>query len=91
MLLLRAVRGSEGLSRTSIEDPDAGLTLTVVQEGGLMHLFTGDTLPIRPRASIALEPVQFMTNAFNRPRQRSDRAAPGRTSVFRFGVEASGA
>jgi aldose 1-epimerase len=84
--------GPEGLSRTSIEDPDAGLTLTVVQEGGLMHLFTGDTLPIRPRASIALEPVQFMTNAFNRPETR-DRIVlpPGRTSVFRFGVEASGA
>jgi len=81
---------ADGLSRTSIEDPDAGLTLTVVQEGGLTHVFTGDTLPIRPRASIALEPVQLMTNAFNRPEVK-DRIAlpPGQTSVFRFGVEAS--
>jgi aldose 1-epimerase len=80
----------DGLSRTRLEDPDTGLTLTVVQEGGLMHVFTGDTLPIRPRASIALEPVQFMTNAFNRPEVK-DRIAlpPGQTSVFRFGVEAS--
>lgn len=83
--------GPDGLSRTSIEDPDAGLTLTVFQEGGLMHVFTGDTLPIRPRASIALEPVQFMTNAFNRP-ETKDRTLlpPGKTSVFRFGVAASG-
>jgi aldose 1-epimerase len=80
----------DGLSRTSLTDPDTGLTVTVFQEGGLMHVFTGDTLPIRPRASIALEPVQFMTNAFNRP-ETKDRVvlAPGRASVFRFGVEAS--
>ena len=81
----------DGLSRTRIEDPDTGLTLTVVQEGGLMHVFTGDTLPNRPRASVALEPVQYMTNAFNRPEAR-DRIvlSPGKASTFRFGVEASG-
>ncbi len=82
---------ADGLSRTRIEDPDTGLTLTVFQEGGLMHVFTGDTLPIRPRASVALEPVQFMTNAFNRPEVR-DRIvlSPGKTSIFRFGVEVRG-
>jgi aldose 1-epimerase len=81
---------ADGLARTHIEDPDTGLTLTVFQAGGLMHVFTGDTLPIRPRASIALEPVQFMTNAFNRPEVK-DRIVlpPGQTSRFRFGVEAS--
>jgi len=79
----------DGLSRTRIEDSRTGLTLTVLQQGGLMHVFTGDTLAIRPRASIALEPVQFMTNAFNRP-EASERIVlpPGETSVFRFGVEA---
>ena len=82
---------ADGLSRTSLTDPDTGLTLTVFQEGGLMHIFTGDTLPIRPRASIALEPVQYLTNAFNRPETRERIVLPpGETSVFRFGVEAGG-
>ncbi len=82
---------ADGLSRTSLADPNTGLTLTVFQEGGLMHVFTGDTLPIRPRASIALEPVQFMTNAFNRPETRERIVLPPReTSTFRFGVEAAG-
>jgi aldose 1-epimerase len=84
--------GADGLSRTRIEDTDAGLTLTVVQEGGLMHVFTGDTLAVRRRASVALEPVQFMTNAFNRPETRERIVLPpGQTSTFRFGVEAGSA
>jgi aldose 1-epimerase len=83
---------NDGLSRTRVEDSGTGLTLTVFQQGGLMHVFTGDTLAIRPRASIALEPVQFMTNAFNRPETRERIVlSPGKTSTFRFGVEAGAA
>jgi aldose 1-epimerase len=60
----------------------------VFQERGLMHVFTGDTLARRPRGALALEPVEFMTNAFNRPECREALAlAPGAERSFRFGVE----
>jgi hypothetical protein len=59
----------------------------VWQETGFMHVFTGDTLPRDQRASIAIEPVEVMTNAFN----RAEFAAaiplpPGQTRRFRCGV-----
>ena len=82
------IADEDGLARTMIEDPEAGIRITVCQEGGLMHVFTGDTLPTRKRASIALEPVMFMTNAFNRPECAADLAlAAGATRVFRFGTK----
>jgi aldose 1-epimerase len=78
-----------GYGRTVLHDPENGLDITVFQEGGLMHVYTGDTLLQRPRKSVALEPVQFMTNSFNQPECRQGiTLAPGKTSVFRCGVEA---
>lgn len=79
---------ADGWCRTWIEDPGCGLRITVFQERGLMHVFTGDTLGRRPRGALALEPVEFMTNAFNRPECREVLAlAPGAERSFRFGVE----
>jgi aldose 1-epimerase len=74
----------DGRSRTTVADP-AGNRLTVWQDSGLMHVFTGDTLARDRRRSLALEPVEVMTDAFN----RCDVAlAPGAARAFRFGVEA---
>lgn len=51
---------------------------------GIWHLFTADTLAFRPRTSIALEPCEFMTNAFNRPEHAPALAlAPGKVSTLR--------
>jgi aldose 1-epimerase len=61
------VPDADGIMRTRIEDSLSGIRITVSQKRGLMHVFTGDVLTIRPRKSIALEPVEFMTNAFARP------------------------
>lgn len=33
---------------------------------GILHVFTGETLPHRPRQSLAYEPCLFMTDQFNR-------------------------
>jgi len=53
-----------------------------------MHVYTADTLGTRRRESIALEPVEFMTNAFNRPECQVDlNLKPGASRRFRFGVE----
>ena len=80
--------GPDGLARTVLRDPDTGNTLTVRQRGGLMHVFTGDTLDRDRRASIALEPVELMTDAFNRPDCRDAVVlAPGAERVFVCGVD----
>ena len=80
---------ADGLARSYIENPDTGLRVAVFQERGLMHVFTGDTLPFRKRNSVALEPVEFMTNAVNRPECAGEIGlAPGAERSFRFGIEA---
>ena len=64
------------------------MKITVFQERGLMHVFTGDTLGRRPRNALALEPIEVLTNAFNRPECRDAiTLAPGAERSFRFGVE----
>ncbi len=61
--------------------------LRVWQFGGSMHVFTGDTLARDRRRSIALEPVEVVTNAFNRADCAGAlRLRPGETRTFRFGV-----
>ena len=84
------IADDDGLVRTRLRDPDSGRSLTVWQHGGLMHVFTGDTLDRGPRSSIALEPVELMTNAFARPDCADALAlAPGAERRFRCGVDAS--
>ena len=64
--------------------------LRIWQQSGSMHVFTGDTLARDRRRSIALEPVEAVTNAFNRDECASAvRLDPGGTRVFRFGVRYS--
>lgn len=56
-----------GHATTTLSDPVTGARLTLRQERGLVHVFTGDTLARGRRASVAVEPVEAMTDAFNRP------------------------
>jgi aldose 1-epimerase len=84
------VPDADGVVRTTLRDPSTGRSLTVWQASGLMHLFTGDTLDRDQRASIALEPVELMTDAFNRSDCYDSVAlAPGEERTFTFGVEVS--
>jgi aldose 1-epimerase len=81
-------RDRAGYSHTLVTNPSSGIGLRISQERGLMHLYTGDSLGREPRRSLALEPVEVMTNAFNRP-DCYDRIAlpPGATRSFRCAVE----
>ena len=80
----------DGWARTTVENTETRRRIVVFQERGLMHVFTGDTLARRPRAAIALEPVEFVTNAFNRPECREGiTLKAGAARRFRFGVEAA--
>ncbi|MFK3777778.1 aldose 1-epimerase [Agrobacterium sp. NPDC089420] len=81
------VASENGLYETRLENRHDGSSLTVWQERGHMHVFTGDTLARGRRHSIALEPVEMPTNAFNH-RELADAITlqPGETRSFRFGV-----
>ncbi|MFJ9631575.1 aldose 1-epimerase [Streptomyces sp. NPDC101175] len=79
--------GADGRTETILSDPATGDELRVWQYGGHLHVFTGDTLTRDRRASIALEPVEATTDAFNRPEHATALALrPGRQREFRFGV-----
>lgn len=79
---------NDGLIRSSIKDPENGLQITVFQRGGVFYAYSADGVKFRPRKSIALEPVQFMTNAFNRPELKDKLSLnPGSSVTFSFGVE----
>lgn len=50
-----------------LRDPTTGVQVSLSQDRGLVHLFTGDTIGRDRRVSVAVEPVETMTDAFNRP------------------------
>jgi aldose 1-epimerase len=58
---------ADGRIRPRLRDPGSGLAVSVWQQSGITLAFTGDTLAgAAARRSIALEPMEAMTNAFNR-------------------------
>ncbi len=83
-------KDNDGLFRSSIYDPQNGLGITMFQKDGFTIVFSGDSLPDRPRKSIAIEPMRFLTNAFNRNEFIEDMTIlPGENKKFTFGVEIS--
>lgn len=79
---------ADGSIRSHLRDPMRGCGLTVWQRGGLVHLFTADTLARGVRRSVAIEPVETMTDAFNRPDCLATiRLDPGASRSFSCGVE----
>jgi len=81
------VPGPGGRTETVLSDPATGDALRVWQHGGYLHVFTGDTLARDRRASLALEPVEAPTDAYNRPEHAGALSLePGRHREFRFGV-----
>lgn len=79
-----------GFSTTSIFDPNNGLKISLSQKGGVTLIFTGDLLTLRPRKSIAIEPLQVITNAFNRSDLREAiTVLPSQKSTFEFRVRIS--
>jgi len=82
------VADPDGRIRTRIVDPASGFGVTVWQERGVMHAFTGDTLKRDARRSIALEPMECMADAFNRPEWADAiRLDPGAERLYRCGIQ----
>jgi aldose 1-epimerase len=82
------VHGSDGRAHTRLRDPATGIGVSVWQEKGVMLAFTADTVTRDVRRSVALEPMESMSNAFNRPDcADAIRLEPGEERQFRCGVE----
>ncbi|MDW2979986.1 MAG: aldose epimerase [Rhodanobacter sp.] len=79
---------ADGRIRTRLRDPASGFAIAVWQERGVMHAFTADTVARGARRSVALEPMECMADAFNRPEcAAAIRLEPGAERRFRCGVE----
>lgn len=82
------VHDEDGRARTRLRDPASGMGIHLWQEHGVMLAFTADTVTRDVRRSIALEPMESMADAFNRPDCASViRLEPGEERQFRCGVE----
>jgi aldose 1-epimerase len=79
---------NNGFAISSIIDDEQGIKINVFQKEGMVLAFSGDSLRERNRKSIAIEPVQFMTNVFNRTEfEREISILPGTRKSFLFGVD----
>ncbi|MCX2525230.1 aldose 1-epimerase [Larsenimonas rhizosphaerae] len=68
---------------SELSAPGVDYAVVVRQEHGVVHLFTGDPLTYRPRKSLAIEPNEFMPDAFNREEWRTALALePGQRREF---------
>ncbi|RDS84333.1 aldose 1-epimerase [Dyella psychrodurans] len=82
------VKDADGRARTTLRDPASGMRIHMWQESGVMLAFTADTVTRDVRRSVALEPMESMSNAFNRADCASAiRLEPGAERQFRCGVE----
>jgi len=76
-----------GRAETVLADPTTGEQIRVWQNAGSMHVYTGDTLARNQRRSVALEPVESITDAFNRDELASQiHLEAGGKRQFGFGV-----
>lgn len=73
-------------AETKIIDEETGIGIKIFQERGVTYLFDGTGLKQRSRKSIAVEPVEFMTNSFNRSEFMEILIInPGDKKSFQFG------
>ncbi|MEQ5837550.1 hypothetical protein [Marinobacter sp. NFXS9] len=68
-----------GWISSRLHDPATHLTLELAQSHGVVQVYTGHSLPHRQYDGLAIEPNEFMPDAFNRPElANAIRLAPGR-------------
>lgn len=73
---------------TIISDFDNNIELTIFQQSGVTYVYTGEGLATRERKSVAVEPVEFMTDAYNREECLEQlKLMPRETKSFVFGVK----
>lgn len=79
---------TDGRARTRLRDPESGLAMAVWQASGVMLAFTADTVTRDVRRSVALEPMESWSDAFNRADcADAIRLEPGEERRYACGVE----
>lgn len=80
---------ADGRIRSHLRDPASGLGVSMWQTSGVIQVYTGDTLEgAAVRRAVALEPMQAMTDAFNRPDCAGLVTLPaGEERAFHCGLE----
>ena len=79
---------ADGRARTRLSNPATGVSVAVWQERGILLAFTADTVTRDVRRAVALEPMESMSDAFNRPDcAEAIRLEPGAERQFRCGIE----
>lgn len=80
-------KNERGKISSRLIDPQNKSEFTIYQERGVFYAYTPEKLRGESRKAIALEPVEFMTDAFNRP-ELEDKIllAPGQKRSFNFGI-----
>ncbi|TBR36031.1 MULTISPECIES: aldose 1-epimerase [Dyella] len=82
------VPDADGRARTWLRDPANGLAIALWQASGVMLGFTADTVTRDVRGSVALEPMESWSNAFNRADcAQAIRLEAGEARTYRCGVE----
>lgn len=77
----------DNLIHTYLVDKIHNIKLDVFQQKGVLYVFTGDGLKYRERESIAIEPVEFITNVYNHKEFHNDLIIkPNSNKNFDFGV-----
>lgn len=70
-----------------LTDTEHKTSFSIYQQRGVFYAYIPENLRGEYRKAIALEPVEFMTDAFNRPELRDDiLLAPGQKRSFNFGI-----
>lgn len=80
-------KNSRDLITSRLIDPENNIEFTIYQQRGVFYAYTPENLRGESRKAIALEPVEFMTDAFNRPELKNEiLLAPGQQRSFNFGI-----
>lgn len=79
---------NDGFFETILNDFENKIELTIFQHSGVTYVYTGDDLKSRSRKSVAIEPVEFMTDSYNRSEcAEMLELKPGKSKNFVFGVK----
>lgn len=79
--------GQNGLIESVLTDTINKTAFRIFQERGVFYAYTPESLRGEKRKSIALEPVEFITDAFNRDELKDQIVLlPGEKRSFEFGI-----
>lgn len=80
-------KNSRGQITTRLINSNNKTVFTIYQQRGVVYAYIPENLRGESRKVIALEPVEFMTDAFNRPELKDKiLLAPGQKRAFNFGI-----